>query len=118
MQHVALYIMSAIYIFAGVMHFLKPNVYLKMMPPMLPYPLSLVYISGIFEIVCGVLLLFPATRSFAAWLTILLLIAILPANIQMAVNFKRIEHPYFWVTILRLPLQFVLIWWAWLYTRS
>jgi uncharacterized membrane protein len=56
-----------------------------------------------------------ATRSIAAWLIIALLIAIFPANIQMSINFKRKNNPYFWITIVRLPLQLLLIWWAWLY---
>ena len=118
MKTIALYIMSILYFAAGVMHFIRPRTYLKIMPGFLPFPLQLVYISGIVEILCGVLLLLPATRSFGAWLTILLLVAVLPANIQMAVNFYQKGNPYFWLTILRLPLQFILIWWAWLYTKA
>ncbi|TDE18236.1 DoxX family protein [Dyadobacter psychrotolerans] len=118
MKILSLYIMSFFYIAAGVMHFLKPKGYLKIMPGFLPFPLQLVYISGAVEILCGLLLLFPVTRSAGAWLTILLLIVILPANIQMAVNFYQKSNPYFWLTILRLPLQLVLIWWAWTYTKQ
>ena len=113
----ALYLMSFLYIAAGILHFLRPKVYLKIMPRFLPFPLQLVFISGVVEIVCGMLLLFPVTRAAGAWLTILLLVAVLPANIQMAINFYQKSNPYFWLTILRLPLQFMLIWWAWLYTK-
>jgi uncharacterized membrane protein len=73
-------------------------------------------ISGACEIVFGLLLIPDTTRSIAAWLIIVLLIAIFPANIQMSINFKRKNNPYFWITIVRLPLQFLLIWWAWSYT--
>lgn len=118
MKIVALYFMAALYMVAGIMHFIRPKVYMAIIPDFLPYPLQLVYASGIVEILCSLLLLFPNTRSAGAWLTILLLIAVLPANIQMAVNFYKQANPDFWLTILRIPLQFVLIWWAWLYTKA
>lgn len=118
MKEIALYIMSLFYMVAGVMHFLRPRVYMKIMPSYLPFHLPLVYISGIFEILCGLLLLHPLTRTYGAWLTILLLIAIFPANIQMLVSFYQKQNPYLWLAIVRLPLQLMLIWWAWLYTRS
>ena len=78
----------------------------------------LVYISGVCEIVFGLMLLFPQTRINAAWLIILLLIAVFPANIQMAVNFYQKSSAYLWVALLRLPVQLLLIWWAWIYTKS
>ena len=90
---------------------------MKIMPPYVPYPLAMVYISGVFEVLLALLLLPLATRHVAAWLLILMLIAIFPANVQMAVNFWRRHNPYLWVAILRLPLQIPLIYWAWLYTK-
>lgn len=82
------------------------------MPPWMPYHLQLVYISGIAEIILGILVCFSTTRVFAAWGIIALLIAVFPANVQMMLNYQLQHHPYTWVTILRLPLQLVLIWWA------
>jgi len=117
MKEFALYIMSLFYIGAGILHFVRPAVYLKIMPTELPYPLELVYASGICEILFGLLLLFPATRPLGAWLIILLLIAIFPANIQMALTYYEKYNPYLWAVLLRLPLQFLLIWWAWGYTK-
>ncbi|WP_221390858.1 DoxX family protein [Dyadobacter sp. NIV53] len=117
MKFFGLYIMSFFYVLAGILHFVRPKVYLKIMPTYLPYPLQLVYISGIFEILFGLLLLFPVTRTAGAWLLVLLLIAIFPANIQMAVSFYQKSNPSLWIAILRLPLQLVLIWWAWTYTK-
>lgn len=102
---------------AGILHFIRPKVYLKIMPTYLPFPLELVYLSGFFEFLFGFMILFPATRSLGAWLLIVLLIAVFPANIQMATTFYQKNNPYLWLAILRLPLQFVLIWWAWLYTK-
>jgi uncharacterized membrane protein len=117
MKEIALYVMSVFYVAAGIFHFVRPGMYMRIMPQYLPFHLPLVYISGIFEIVCGLLLLHPVSRPLGAWLTIATLIAILPANIQMLVDFYQKQNPYLWATILRIPLQFVLIWWAWLYTR-
>lgn len=116
MKNVALYIMAFLYIGAGIMHFLRSYTFLKIMPPFLPFPLQLVYISGLFEIVFGAMLFFPVVRPLAAWLIILLLIAVFPANIYMAIDFYNRHNPYLWLALIRLPLQFVLIWWAWLYT--
>ena len=117
MKAFSLYVMSLFYVVAGVLHFMRPGVYLKIMPTWVPYPLELVYASGVCEVLFGALLLFPATRPLGAWLIILLLAAIFPANIQMAITYYQKYDSYLWLAILRLPLQFLLIWWAWLYTN-
>ena len=117
MKSISLYMMAIFYIAAGIYHFIRPGFYMKIMPPWLSYPLQIIYISGFFEIVLGALLFFEPTRKFAAWGLIVLLVAVFPANIQMMLNFKNTHNPYLWVAILRLPLQIVLIWWAWLYTH-
>ena len=116
MKHIALYIMAALYVLTGTLHFLRPKVFMQIMPKYLPWHSQLVFLSGVCEIAFALLLLFPATRPTGAWLIILLLIAVFPANIQMAVDFYEKHHPFLWIAILRLPLQLVLIWWAWLYT--
>ncbi|MES1221727.1 MAG: DoxX family protein [Bacteroidota bacterium] len=116
MQTTWVYIMGLFYILAGIYHFVRPKFYTRIMPSWIPLHLQIVYISGACEITLG-LLLFPlVTRSVAAWGIIVLLIAIFPANIQMMLNFRRRKNPYLWITIVRLPLQVLLIWWAWLYT--
>ena len=109
--------MTALYVIAGCMHFIKPNTYGKIMPPWLPWPLLLVYISGAFEIALGALLLPAATRVLAAWGIIFLLIAVFPANIQMMLIYYRNHLPHRWLTVARLPLQLLLIWWAWIFTK-
>ena len=108
--------MGMLYTGAGIYHFIRPQFYKKIMPPWLPCHLPLIYASGFFEIILGTLLFFEPTKIIAAWGIIALLIAVFPANIQMMLNFKYRRNPYTWVAILRLPLQLVLIWWAWLYT--
>lgn len=113
-----LYLMVAIYIFAGLIHFIHPEVYMNIMPAWLGWHYQLVIISGICEILFALLLIPVRTRPYAAWCIILLLLAVFPANVQMMQNFKAQHNPYLWVTIARLPLQLVLIYWAYRYTLS
>ncbi len=103
----------------GVLHFAVPAPFIKIMPPQLPYPEALVYISGFFEILGGIGLLVPPVSRAAAWGLIALFIAVFPANINQAINSIPIEgiphHPLlYWF---RLPFQAVLIAWAWVYTK-
>ena len=110
--------MAACYIAAGINHFVHPVTYEKIIPPVLPFPRMLVYTSGIIEIVLGILIVPVATRKIAAWGIIALLIAVFPANIQMMINYRNEGNPLLWVTILRLPLQLLLIYWAYRYSKS
>jgi len=112
------WILGAAFIFAGTNHFINPSFYLRMMPPFLPAPLFLIYMSGVFEIALGVLLLVPRFSRFAAFGLIALLIAVFPANIYMTL------HPQFFsefsptALYARLPLQLLLIGWAYWYTKK
>jgi len=115
MAEIGLYTMAAIYSIAGILHFLAPKPYIKTIPRSIPYPKMMVYISGFFELLFGIALLFEATRSYAAIGLILLLIAVYPANIYMAKRMKEKQSKHRWIAYLRLPLQFVLIYWAYLY---
>ncbi len=117
MKTILLYILAIFLIFAGINHFLNVDFYERIMPPYLPSHLLLIYVSGLAEIICGALLFPITTRRLAAWLTIVLLIVIFPANIQMLVNYKNEHNPLLWIAVLRLPFQFVLIYWAWLFVR-
>ena len=117
MLYYSKYILSGFLIFAGIMHFIKPYFFMKIMPGYIPFPLKMVYLSGIAEIICGVLLLIPQTQTFGAWLSIALFIAVFPANIEMAKIFYQTNHKYFWLTFLRLPLQFLLIWWVYQFRK-
>jgi uncharacterized membrane protein len=107
-----LYAMVAVYLGAGINHFINAGTYLPIMPAWLPWHLKLIYISGAFEILFGLLLLPLATRSIASLGIILLLIAIFPANIQMTINYYNENNPYLWLTILRLPFQYLFMRWA------
>ena len=110
-----LYVMGLFYITAGVTHFLSPEWFLQIVPPFLPAPLALVYLSGVAEIVVGVGILIPQTRHYAALATVALLVAVYPANIYMAVGDVMGSELVQWG---RLPLQGVLVAWALWYTES
>ena len=113
--------MSLFYLVAGVAHFVSPAFYVAIMPPYLPWHLELVYLSGVAEILCGLGLLFRRTRVLAAWATIALLVAVFPANIHVALHDIPIggrSHGLGIWNWVRLPFQFVLIAWAWWYTRD
>ena len=112
------YFMAIVYIVAGINHFWHPDPYVKMIDSFLPYPLALIYISGIAEIACGVGLMIPATRRLAAFGLIFLLLAIFPANIYMAVAHDRWPEIPVWMLYARLPIQLVLLFLANLYTRT
>lgn len=104
---------------AGLMHFVKPAMYVSIMPPYLPYPRELVLISGVAEILGGLGVLVPPVRRAAGWGLALLLVAVFPANIQMAQNALE-RHGWSLVTLLsfaRLPLQFLLVAWVERVTR-
>lgn len=103
------WIFGIVFIFAGLNHFLNPDFYLRIMPPYLPWHLFLVYLSGIFEIVLGILLIIPKFTRFAAWGLIALLIAVFPANIYIAMNTELFADINPTLIYLRLPLQFVVI---------
>lgn len=104
---------------AGVNHFVTPEPYVAMMPAALPWPWGLVYISGVFEALGGAGLLVPSTRRLAAWGLVALFVAVFPANVNMAVNQLPLGSTSLpaWALWARLPLQGVLIAWAWWYTR-
>ena len=115
MQNIALYVMAFLYIAAGVYHFVKPKFYLYMMPPYIPAPKLMVSLSGVAEIVCGIMLLFPETRSIGAWGIILMLILFFSVHSYMLTEeakFFKISKTFRW---LRIPLQFFFIWWAYQY---
>jgi uncharacterized membrane protein len=100
---------------AGANHFLHPRLYVRIMPPYLPFPAALVYVSGVCEMALGALLL-TRWQSWAAWGLIALLIAVFPANLQMALHpelYPEFAPVLLWV---RLPFQVVFIAWAYAYT--
>ncbi len=111
------WIFAVAFVLAGINHFLNPDFYLRMMPPIFPAHLFLVYLSGVLEIALGILLLIPKFTRFAAWGLIALLIAVYPANIYMASDPNIFHEISPTAQYLRLPIQFVLIAWAYWLTK-
>jgi uncharacterized membrane protein len=103
---------------SGVNHFLNPEFYLRMMPPYLPWHTALVYLSGVFEILLGVMLVIPRFTRVAAWGIIALLIAIFPANIYMSTNPQLFPEFNSTALLIRLPFQALFIAWAFWFTRE
>ena len=112
-----LYAMAAIYLLAGINHFRKPRLYLKIIPPGLPKPKLLNAVSGGAEVLLGILLCIPVASTYAAMGIIALLIAVFPANFFMYQNENARLGFSKWLLLLRLPLQIVLILWAYQYTN-
>ncbi len=110
-------VFAALSIIAGISHFVATGFFLKIMPPYLPFHLTLVLVSGLIEIILGILLLVPRYSRLAAWGIIALLIAVFPANIYVYQHQELFPFPWF-LHLLRLPLQGVLILWAFVYTRQ
>lgn len=110
MKILSVYLIAALFVAAGVLHFVRPAFFVRIVPPFLPYPLALVHISGIAEILGGIGVLVPSMRLWAGYGLIALLLAVLPANIYMAMAADRvgmgIAPVWLW---LRIPLQFLLI---------
>ena len=110
-------LLALFFVGAGVNHFIVTDFYLRMMPTYLPMHLALVQISGVAEVVLGLLLLVPGQAPIAAWGLIALLIAVFPANLNMALHpetFPEFGRTALW---LRLPIQALLMAWAFWYTR-
>jgi uncharacterized membrane protein len=117
------YVMGLAYVVAGILHFVVPGAYEQAVPPQLPWPRTLVYLSGVAEVALGVGVLFERTRRQSAWGLIALLVAVFPANVYMAVDAgfelpgvsREVSDAALWA---RLPLQAVLVAWAWWYTDA
>ncbi len=113
------WLLAVFMVAAGTYHFVVPATYAAMVPAALPWPYALVYISGVAEILGGLGLLHPRTRRLAAWGLIALLVAVFPANINMAINELPLGERAVpaWTLWARLPLQAVAIAWAYWFTR-
>jgi uncharacterized membrane protein len=117
--------MAAFYVAIGISHFTNPAFFLQIMPPWIPWHAFCVYASGVAEIGLGLLVLPPATRRIAGLGIIALLIAVFPANIHQAVNQVPMVNRPSWMSEptpaqlwFRLPMQFVLMAWAWWTTQG
>ena len=111
------YVIALLMVGAGITHFVNTPFFVSIMPPWIPLHEWMVWLSGVAEIVIGILLAIPKTRKLGSWALIALLIAVFPANIHMALNDIQpagVTEPVpAWAAWGRLPLQFVFIGIAW-----
>lgn len=118
-KRIGLILLAVFYIAAGVNHFANPDFYVRIMPPYFPAPRELVYVSGVFEILGGAGVLLSRTRRLAGYGIVAMLIAFLPVHIYMAMYPERFGHMASASALYaRLPLQAVLIVWAYWATRE
>ena len=110
-KYILIIISSIFYVLVGIKHFIDPNFFLAIVPPYLPYHLELVYISGLFEILFGVMILFPKYRYWGSVGLIILLIAVFPANIYlfMSEEAQRAIEITQEIATWRLPVQGIFI---------
>ncbi|MEY4367522.1 MAG: hypothetical protein RLZ28_937 [Actinomycetota bacterium] len=104
-------ILTVLFIASGVLHLINPSAFSWLMPPWLPEPTILIYVSGVFELVCALGFIFK--QKWAGWLSALVLLAVWPANIWYA--FEVSSSANFWLIVaawVRLPLQVPLIYFA------
>jgi uncharacterized membrane protein len=105
-------LMAVMYIFAGLMHFIKPKPYIKVMPEYFKHKEFLVYASGVAEIVCGAALFYEPLKDYAIYGIVAMLIIFFTVHINMLKGKKEGRGIPKIILIVRLPLQFLLIWWA------
>tara|TARA_B100001564_G_C20119521_1_gene437321 strand:- start:17 stop:400 length:384 start_codon:yes stop_codon:yes gene_type:complete len=121
-KYISIYLMVYFYISVGIRHFTDPNWFLYIIPPYLEFiGIELVYLSGFFEVILGTLLIFKKTRKIGAYGLILLLIAVYPANIYLALNERPQELigiSSFAASWIRLPIQFILIGLAYWHSKN
>ena len=109
--------MAGMYIVAGFMHFIKPRMYMRIMPRYLPAHKELVYASGAAEVLLGFGLLFSETKDLAIFGIIAMLLVFLLVHFYMLSSKKAGAGIPAWALVLRIPLQFFLIWWAYFYLQ-
>ncbi|RMB60450.1 hypothetical protein EAX61_06405 [Dokdonia sinensis] len=110
-----LYFMAGMYIIAGLMHFIKPKAYGAIMPKYIPAKRAMVFWSGVAEVVLGIGLCFEQTRTIAIWGIIAMLAVFMTVHIDMLTNEKLKTKFPMWAIVLRIPLQFGLMYWAYFY---
>ena len=116
---VLLYLLVAFFLFMGSMHFIQPEQYFEMMPSWLPAQKLLIILSGIVEIVLAVLLIPIKTRAIAAKLIIAMLIVFFVViHIPESIEYYKTGNEKFVASIIRLPIQFLFIAWAWVFAKS
>ena len=109
------YLLGLLFLLAGANHFRTPKIYERIMPPYIPAAPTMVIISGVAEMVLGLMLLNAETQHLAAWGILILLVFFIPVHIYMLQNERAALKMPKWALILRIPVQFALMYWAYQY---
>lgn len=116
-QSISLYIMAALYALAGINHFVQPKFYLAIMPKFFPMPNLLNQLSGVAEIILAIGLLLASTRKLSAYLIIAMLIVFFAVHIPHLISPPSLAKSKYWIVVLRIPIQFLLIYWAFVVSK-
>ena len=112
-------LLAGFFVASGLNHFIAPRFYRAIVPPMLKHDAKrVVEISGVAELLGGLGVLLPRTQRAAGVGLIALLAAVFPANLYMAREPERFKQVPRWALYARLPLQPLMMWWAWRATRA
>jgi uncharacterized membrane protein len=113
MPRLPLLIIALFFLVGGIGHFISAGFFIMAMPDYLPYHQELVLISGVFEVLGAIGLLVPKTRLLAGYGLIALILAVYPANINMALHPEKYHNISVFFLYLRLPMQLLFIWFVW-----
>ena len=109
---ISTYLVGLLFILAGVNHFINSDFYANIMPPFIPRHLTIVYVSGVFEVIGGISVLVPPLRRVAGWDLVALLIAVFPVHVHMITHHAEYPLIPYSILVARIPLQFILIAWV------
>lgn len=118
-QTISLYLQATLYLIAGIYHFINPQFYTSILPNWFPLQSEAVFVSGIAEIVLALGLLHPKTQKASAFLiTVMLVVFLFLVHIPMLFNFQGFNDTVWWIAVVRIPIQFVLIAWSWYFVKN
>jgi uncharacterized membrane protein len=109
-RSVGSWVVITAFLLSGTLHLVNPSGFIFLMPPWLPEPILLIYLSGIAELLAAIGLLLR--MKWAPFFTVLVLLAVWPANWWFAIDALTSNPDIALIAWLRLPLQLPLIWWA------
>ena len=113
-KYINLYLISILFIYAGVAHFTNPQFYIKITPSFIPFKQFLVDLSGVLEILGGLLILLNQTRKTGVYLLVGLLFLFFVVHFDMLFTFQVSEKMLLNKSLLlmRIIIQFILIYWV------
>lgn len=109
--------MSIVYISLGVLHFTNTDFYYPYMPSFIPFHKEMIFLSGVAEVVLGILIIFKKVRNYALWGIILMLVTFMLVHFNMLIPENSLGNPLY-LLITRILIQFLLIYCCWFYIKQ